>query len=725
VDDALDAPYLGANVYTKGTTEPALQEYEIFEVDGLQVAVVGAVTKSTSTLVSPDRIDTIEFGDPVEAVNRVTAQLTDGDPSNGEADVIVAEYHEGAPGGTPDGATLEEEIADPETPFASIVNETSPLVDVIFTGHTHKQYAWDAPVPGATDGSTRPILQTGSYGEYLGKVSLDLDQATGDVLDYTAVNVPRTTTAEAELIATYPRVAEVSTIVDAAVAYADEIGSEPVGSVTADVTTAFRGGAVVDGVYTGGSRDNRTEASTLGTVVGNALRESLSALPDAPDFGVVNPGGLRQELLYGDDGVVTFAEALAVLPFTNDLTIVTLTGEQVVTMLEQQWQRTADGAVPSTPFLQLGLSDNVTYTYESVPDPADATRTVGKIRSVTIDGEPIDLAADYRIGTFSFLAAGGDNFRVFAESSSAINTGLLDWEGWVQYLEDASPISPSFARTGVQVSGVDLEAGANLQLAAGTTTSVTLSRADLFSLGSPVNTTVAADLDGTAVGSGTFTDGSATVEVSIPTDATNGTQLLTLTAAPSGTTVVLPAEVTGGTVPPTTPPTDPETPTLTLSASEVVAGGSISATVSGGTPDASTEVWLNSEPVLLGTLVLDADGAGTLSVTIPAETPLGEHTVRVLGEGIDVSAALTVLAADGTPGAGTPGAGAPGAGAPGAGAPGAGAPGAGAPGAGGPGSTTPGGGLALTGGDVAGLLLVAALALAGGAVLLVRRRRTA
>ena len=53
-----------------------------------------------------------DFGDPVEAVNRVAAQLTDGDASNGEADVIVALYHEGAGAGTPDGATLEEAVAD-------------------------------------------------------------------------------------------------------------------------------------------------------------------------------------------------------------------------------------------------------------------------------------------------------------------------------------------------------------------------------------------------------------------------------------------------------------------------------------------------------------------------------------------------------------------------------------------------------------------------------------
>ena len=63
--------YLGANVYKKGTGTPALQEYSIQNVNGVRVGVIGVVTQETSTLVSPGGIKGIEFGDPVEAVNRV------------------------------------------------------------------------------------------------------------------------------------------------------------------------------------------------------------------------------------------------------------------------------------------------------------------------------------------------------------------------------------------------------------------------------------------------------------------------------------------------------------------------------------------------------------------------------------------------------------------------------------------------------------------------------
>ncbi|WP_336633689.1 MULTISPECIES: hypothetical protein, partial [unclassified Microbacterium] len=78
--------------------------------------------------------------------------------ANGEADVLVALYHDGAGAGTPDGATLDQETAAGGA-FAQIVTDTAPSVDAIFTGHTHKTYAWSAPIPG-TD-RTRPVVQTG------------------------------------------------------------------------------------------------------------------------------------------------------------------------------------------------------------------------------------------------------------------------------------------------------------------------------------------------------------------------------------------------------------------------------------------------------------------------------------------------------------------------------------------------------------------------------------
>ncbi|WP_166139289.1 bifunctional metallophosphatase/5'-nucleotidase [Nocardioides ochotonae] len=519
VTEAADFSHLGANVYMKGTETPALEEYDVFEVAGVSVGVIGVVTEETPSLVTPTGTAGLDFGDPVEAVNRVAADLSDGDTSNGEADVIVAEYHEGAGAGTPEGATLEAEVAAGGV-FAAIVEDTSPEVDAIFTGHTHKQYAWTAPVPGAD--RTRPVVQTGSYGANIGQIELTVDPETGEVSASTAANVARLDTEDLTL----PRVAEVKGIVDAALAKAAEIGNEPVASITGDITTAF----------VNGGRDDRAAESTLGGLVANALWEGMSDITDV-DLGITNPGGLRAELLFaGDtaanpantDGVVTFAEANAVLPFSNTVATVDLTGAQLDEVLEQQWQRDDKGEVPSRPYLQLGLSENVRVT-------TDPTRTEGdRVTSIRIDGKLVDPAATYTVSTLSFLAAGGDNFRAFAKGRMT-DTGLLDADLWRGYLAGQSPISPDFARQQVVVSG-------NGTVVAGRPGALEVSMLDLTSLGSPANTTL--DVSWTKgtetvqVGDVVVVAGAARVPLDLPARAGGGT--LTLRAEPSGTTIEVP-----------------------------------------------------------------------------------------------------------------------------------------------------------------------------------------
>ena len=613
--------YLGANVYAKGTTTPALPEYQIFTVGGVSVGVIGAVTEETPSLVTPGGITTLDFGDPVEAVNRVAAQLTDGDPANGEASVLIAEYHEGAGAGTPDGATLEEEIAAGGA-FAEIANGTSAKVNAIFTGHTHKQYAWDAPVPGMP-GVTRPIVQTGSYGENIGKIVLTYNPDTGAVDSYTLANVPRVTTADADLVAAYPRVAEVQTITDAAITEAAVVGNQPVGTVTADITTAYSGGSYVNGVYTGSGpepstgRDDRASESTLGNLVANSLVETL-ADPQlgGAEIGVVNPGGLRNELYYAPDGVVSYADANAVLPFVNNLWTTTLTGAQFKTLLEQQWQTLADGSVPSSrPYLQLGLSDNVSYTF----DPAGVQGS--HVTSITVNGVPIDPAASYRIGTFSFLTTGGDNFRIFTEGTDARDSGLIDRDGWIKYLNDNPDLAPNFARHAVVAPATN-----PTQVQAGTSATFDLAGLDLTSIGSPQNTEVTAYLDDAeeVLGKAPVTNGAAAVPVAVPDTATAGQHSLRLVAAPSGTTVRLPITVTE--------PLPTATVALNASAPSQIYGApnpvTLTATVSSSDGSVATgSVDFVDGATVLGTVPLTN---GTASYQLPANTPAG--TLQVVAK---------------------------------------------------------------------------------------------
>ncbi|MCU1548479.1 MAG: ExeM/NucH family extracellular endonuclease [Arthrobacter sp.] len=518
-------PYLGANVYKKGTTEPVLPEYTVLELNGIRVAVIGTVTQEVPSLVTPAGIAGLEFGDPVDAINRVAAKITDGKL----ADVIIVENHDGAGSGAPEGATLEQEVAA-GGPFAKMVQKVTPDVAAIFNGHTHKQYSWDAPIldaAGQPTGKTRPIVQTGNYGEFIGQIQLTVDTKTMAVTGYKAGNVKRTTSAEQPvetLVADYPRVAAVKAIVDKALADAAVVGNQPVGKVTADITTAFAGSPAV--------RDDRSSESTLGNLVADSLVDALKA-PElgAAEIGVVNPGGLRNELYFAPDGTITYAEANAVLPFVNNLWTTSLTGAQFKTLLEQQWQTNPDGTVPSRAYQQLGLSKNVNYTY-------DAARAAGdRITSVRVNGTVLDPAKSYRIGTFSFLASGGDNFRIFTSGTDTKDSGLVDRDAWIKYLQTHNPVSPDFARRTVAVvntTAAEVKAGDPVTLA--------VSKLDLTSLGSPVNTSLRAEFtDGsgavTALGTVPVSAGAATVDVRVPAGAAAGTGTLVLTAVESGTVV--------------------------------------------------------------------------------------------------------------------------------------------------------------------------------------------
>lgn len=622
VADRADWDFLGANVYAKGTTDPVLPEYEIISRNGLDIGIIGAVTQETPSLVTPGGIATLDFGDPVAAINRVADQLTDGEEANGEADVLIAELHEGAAEGLPEGATIEEEVADSPT-FAKIVNQTSPKIAAIFTGHTHKQYAWDGPVPGQP-GKTRPIMQTGEYGNNVGQVRLMIDEATHAVTSYSQAIVPRGTVVDTA----YPRVAAAKGVVDTALAEAAVVGNQVKGTLTADITTAYSGGSYVDGKYTGSNpndpkvgQGNRALESTIGNKVADALLDNLSE--NGAEIGVVNPGGLRDELFYKQsvvnegDGNITFAEANAVLPFVNNLWTVDLTGAQFKQVLEQQWQP----AGAQRPFLHLGLSANVDVQL----DPAQPEGQ--RVRSIRVNGEPLDPSQTYTIGTFSFLATGGDNFAAFKSGTNAVDTGKVDRDAWIGYLTENSPSSPSFERRMVEGSGFPAA------IESGEAVSFSLSRLDLTSIGSPQNTEVTGVLTtpegDTPVGSFPVTDGAATIAFTALATVPEGSSYV-FTAQPSGTTVTIPA--TPSAVEPAEPlPSTTEatvlTPTTVVRYSQPVVR--VTVATSGGPVTGGTV------QVLDGTTVLGSGtpALGKVEITLPQFRATGSYALvaRYLG----------------------------------------------------------------------------------------------
>ena len=120
--------------------------------------------------------------------------------------------------------------------------------------------------------------------------------------------------------------------------------------------------------------ENRGGESTLGNLVAEVQRWATeSETFGAAEIAFMNPGGLRANMA---GPTVTYKQAANVQPFANTLVNMDLTGAQIKTVLEQQWQRDAEGNVPSRPFLRLGTSEGFEYSYDpslpgGLPDHRD------------------------------------------------------------------------------------------------------------------------------------------------------------------------------------------------------------------------------------------------------------------------------------------------------------------------------------------------------------------
>ncbi|MEF2977185.1 bifunctional metallophosphatase/5'-nucleotidase [Subtercola sp. YIM 133946] len=543
VSSAADFPYLAANVFDKATGEPVLDPYFVKQVDGIKVGFIGAVTEELPSLVSPAGISSITVGPIVSSVNTVADELKDGDPSNGEADVIVLLVHEGAP---------TSAVAAPDSAFGEIVDGVDGNVNAIVSAHTHQLYNYDAPVPGVP-GATRPVLQSASYSMDLGHLALSVDPSTKELLSISSEVLPLTESA-APNAPLYPADPTVAGIVTQAVAVADVLGSVQTGTITADFNRARQS----DG------SENRGGESTLGNFVADV---QLWATQDAgAEIAFMNPGGLRTDLTYasagaGDaDGAVSFKEAASVQPFANTLVTTTLTGAQIKEVLEEQWQP----AAAARPFLKLGVSKSLEYTYDPTA-PAGA-----HITSMLLNGAPLGADESVKIVVNSFLASGGDNFVTLAEGTGAADTGKIDLQSMVDYFGAFPVASPDDAQRAIGAQFVTPIDSAGV--AAGQTVTVNLSSLQ-FSAGEPVSPTVDVLYDGAVIGSAPIdpaivdtTDevGRATVTFSVPQNAVVGQPIVV--TLPGTTTAVVLTTVATAAVPTTPTPAATTTPVAAASA---------------------------------------------------------------------------------------------------------------------------------------------------------------
>lgn len=365
-------PLVAANVIRKDTGEPIFPPFVIKAVLGVPVAFIGVVTAEAPSVITQARVSDLEFGDPVEAVNRWVREIR----SLGiEAIVVLA--HE--------GGTVDEDSGLVEGPIVDIAFGVDDAVDAIVSGHTHQGYAAHI--------DDKLVVQAYSKGTAFADIHLVIDRNTGDVAY-----------SEAEIVTVWADAVEPDSRILGLIDKYEE-GVKPVTErVIATAATDLT------------RKQSEAGESALGNLIADAHRWVAEA-----DIAFTNPGGIRNDLQAGD---VTRGELYVVQPFGNDLVKMTMTGDQIQRALNQQWRQVGDSV--EVKFLQLS---GIRYTW-------DPSLPLGnRIVSATLDdGTPIQSDAEYTVAVNGFLASGGDGFTVFAEACQrTVVTNDLD--ALIQFLQ--------------------------------------------------------------------------------------------------------------------------------------------------------------------------------------------------------------------------------------------------------------------------------------------------
>lgn len=389
-------PFLGANVtFTNGF--PALLPFSIKISGGVPIGIIGATLKDLPSVVTPEAIKGLKFGDEVQAINK-TANLLD--LFGVKAQIVLLHQGDNTEGGGPDDCKVTPGAA------AVIAQNVSPKVDAIFAGHSHQQYNCVINDPA---GNPRPVIQSASFGRLLSVVDLKISSRTHDVVRSATVAHNEVVTRD---VTPDPNVVK---LVDEAKAKSGPIANRKVGTITADLVAA--------GAASG--------EEPLGDVIADAQLEGTQS--NGAQIAITNPGGIRADLTYASspngegDGVVTYGEAFTVQPFSNIMQTITLTGANLKNVLEQQWGPTG------TKILQISKSLHYSYTLSA---PVGS-----RVSNITVNGTPVDPAGAYRVSVNNFLAAGGDGFAEFTKGTNLAG-GPIDLDALTAYLTAHPGVAP-------------------------------------------------------------------------------------------------------------------------------------------------------------------------------------------------------------------------------------------------------------------------------------------
>lgn len=389
---------IDANVINKETGKSYFDANAVFEFDGIKVGVFGLDTSETLTKASPSNVKAVNFLDKEEMFKEAQAQVDE--LKSAGCDYIIALTHLGVD---------EESVGRRSTDLAAAVKG----IDLIVDGHSH------TVIDGGEKVGDTVIVSTGSYLANVGTVVIDKEAKT----------------EEAKLISAADYAA--------GTAQYDETVKALVAEDVAEVAEAYSKVFAKTEVHLEGTKQIvRSQETNLGDFTADAYLYTAQKYADEHELGVnvdcaiSNGGGIRVSVEPGDISMDTL---VTIFPFGNNVCLVTITGEQLLEVLEASTFCTPEtiGGFPQVAGIEYKLDVSVPYENgEQYPDSTyyAPAKPGSRVTIKSVNGKAFDPKAEYTVAVNNFQAEGGDTYYQLTKNSYFCDTEILDCDALIEYV---------------------------------------------------------------------------------------------------------------------------------------------------------------------------------------------------------------------------------------------------------------------------------------------------
>ncbi len=368
--------------------------------DGVKIGVFGLETPETATKAHPAKIRgvTVPAGKEMFDIAQKQVDALKAD----ECDYIVCLGHLG----------IDDESKGNRS--VDLLKEVEGI-DLFIDGHSHSTLDKVQAAEGVTDGKVGGTVIT-STGTKLANVGVVTITKGEDAFETKVESVSAETLTDAA-----------KEVADRAAAIQKEIDDD-YGAVFAKTEVKLNGDK---------DPGNRTQETNLGDLICDAMVWGAKENGETVDAAITNGGGIRATIEAGD---ITKKDVNTVLPFGNTLSIVKVTGTELLEALEASTYctPTAIGGFPQVSGIEFTVDTEQEFD-EGDLYPGSTYHKPASVKRVTIQtvgGKEFDPEATYAIATNDFLAAGGDTYYAFSASSVNYDLGLPLDEVLMDYIKE-------------------------------------------------------------------------------------------------------------------------------------------------------------------------------------------------------------------------------------------------------------------------------------------------